>query len=316
MDRNSVIKLMRGYGAFFAARPGDRPYHANYEKLASVYGETPNLGMVLGEESNGLVAVTLHHHASPRAADLFLPQTGLIFGTLSRPRSHRIYRCEGELCSNRTFGHGKSPSVELRGEGRYLLLPSSEPVSGETLEYFETGSPGEISREELRKAVTLLYEFCDCGREYSGRLGEYRRVLTARTWDFSKDEIDRYLSTCEQYFADDDPYWRSASNGNAEELEGMEIREWLAIRREEALKIDPENVEMCRHYRYNGDPYFVDPNCPEEWCYLDKAYFVSTHGSEMWVWDGDLPEETRKRIWNRPLKPVSSPAVTDLEIPF
>jgi hypothetical protein len=243
--------------------------------VRSPHGEAPNLGMVLGEESNGLVAVLLHHHASPKAADFFLPQTGLILGTPSRPRSHRIYRCEDELCWNRTFGHGKSPTVELRGEGRILPLPSSEPVSGETLEFFETGSPGEVSRKDLVSAVGLFYEFCDRGREFSGRLGDYRRLLTG-WWGHSKEEIDRYLQACERYFADDDPYWRSASSGNADEAEEMEIRDWLAIRWEEALKIDSNNVETCRHYRYYGDPYCIGWDPAEDLGYLDKEYFVGT----------------------------------------
>src|SRR5271157_763677 len=134
---------MHDYGAFFAAHPGDRPYRSNYERLASAYGQTPNLWMALGEVSNNLVAIRIDG-VSPRAVDCFLPQTGLTFGTRSGSSSHRIYRCTGPgLCPNRLFyARGKGAPVELRGEGKFLLLPSSEQVFGETLEFCSTEHPG------------------------------------------------------------------------------------------------------------------------------------------------------------------------------
>jgi hypothetical protein len=49
MDRNSVIKLMRCYGASLITQPGDRAADAINKTLATLYheyGDTPNFGMV------------------------------------------------------------------------------------------------------------------------------------------------------------------------------------------------------------------------------------------------------------------------------
>src|SRR4051812_4412427 len=51
-----------------------------------------NVGILNGSPSNNEADVDLDVEEARRLADIFLPPTGSIFGRLSAPRSHRIYR--------------------------------------------------------------------------------------------------------------------------------------------------------------------------------------------------------------------------------
>ena len=42
------------------------------------------------------------------------------------------------------------------------------------------------------------------------------------------------------------------------------MEKWLAIRKQEGLKIDPGTAEVTWHYAQTFDPYGVDPDLPEE----------------------------------------------------
>jgi hypothetical protein len=80
----------------------------------------------------------------------------------------------------------------------------------------------------------------------------------------------------------------------AEMTDDVKIEEWLAARKREALKIDPQNAEVTWWYAQTLDPYGVDPNLPEE-C-VGRESFARRPGSDIWVWFGDLPIETRRRL--------------------
>jgi hypothetical protein len=75
--------------------------------------------------------------------------------------------------------------------------------------------------------------------------------------------------------------------------------EWLAIRKEEGLKIDPDTAEVTWHYAQTFDPYGVDPDLPEELQQIGREYFARSPGSDVWVHFGDLPDEVREALWQR-----------------
>ena len=56
-------------------------------------GGPRNVGVLLGEPSNGLVDVDLDVPEAELLADEFLPKTPAEFGRPSKPRSHRLYYC-------------------------------------------------------------------------------------------------------------------------------------------------------------------------------------------------------------------------------
>src|SRR5262249_19046156 len=72
-----------------------------------------------------------------------------------------------------------------------------------------------------------------------------------------------------------------------------DVEEWLAIRKREALTIDVETAEVTWWYAQTMDPYGVDPNLPEEYYQIGREYFACRPGSDIWVWFGDLPKETK-----------------------
>jgi hypothetical protein len=81
-------------------------------------------------------------------------------------------------------------------------------------------------------------------------------------------------------------------------MRAEEREAWLAIRKEEGLKIDPETAEVDRQCGYPEDPYDLEAGCeyPEDWDYI---HFARSSGSDIWVWFGDLPKATRDALWKR-----------------
>jgi hypothetical protein len=76
----------------------------------------------------------------------------------------------------------------------------------------------------------------------------------------------------------------------------VEAKGWLAVRKLEALKIDPDTADVRWDYAQTLDPYGV-ANLPEEFQQVGREYFARRPGSDIWIWFGDLPERTRSRLW-------------------
>jgi hypothetical protein len=62
------------------------------------------------------------------------------------------------------------------------------------------------------------------------------------------------------------------------------IEDWLAIRKEAGLKIDPNTAEVHWEYGYTLDRYGVHPGLPEELRQVGREYFARSPGSDIWVW--------------------------------
>jgi hypothetical protein len=88
--------------------------------------------------------------------------------------------------------------------------------------------------------------------------------------------------------------------------EEMTLEQWLAIRKEEGLKIDPTTAEVCWCYAQVLDPYGVRPDLPEECQQIGRAYFARRPGGDILVSFHDLPDETREALFRE--------AVADLPI--
>jgi hypothetical protein len=81
--------------------------------------------------------------------------------------------------------------------------------------------------------------------------------------------------------------------------EEMTVKQWLAIRKEEALKIDPDTAEVDWSYGRIMDPYGIDPDLPEELQCTGRNYFARRPGSSVWVSFHDLPKEVCDAVWDR-----------------
>ena len=95
--------------------------------------------------------------------------------------------------------------------------------------------------------------------------------------------------------------------------EKAKIEEWLAIRTEEGLKIDPETAEVMWTYAWDFDPYSImdEWELPEEVREMGHEHFARAPGSDIWVAFGDLPRETREKLWSR-----LGHDLTYFEVPF
>ena len=73
----------------------------------------------------------------------------------------------------------------------------------------------------------------------------------------------------------------------------MSVEQWLAIRKEAGLQIDPETAEVYWDYGHPFDPYAVDPDLPQECQQVGRVYFACSPDSDIWVCSYDLPDTTR-----------------------
>jgi hypothetical protein len=79
----------------------------------------------------------------------------------------------------------------------------------------------------------------------------------------------------------------------------MPVEQWLAIRKEAGLKIDPEIAEVMWGYGQILDPYGVNPDLPDEASCIGRVYFARSPGSDIWVSFYDLPGDTCKALWQK-----------------
>src|SRR5262249_43824208 len=87
----------------------------------------------------------------------------------------------------------------------------------------------------------------------------------------------------------------------------MTVEQWLAIRKEAALRIDPQTAEVEWIYADIGDPYGVH-NLPEEGLCVGRVYFARSPESDIWVCLDDLPEIVRDALWDRHSAKLAFPA--------
>jgi hypothetical protein len=76
----------------------------------------------------------------------------------------------------------------------------------------------------------------------------------------------------------------------------VSVEQWLAIRKKEALKIDPDTAEVKSCDAQTLDPYAVDTDLPAKSRQAGREYFACRPGSSVWVWFGDLPQEVRDAL--------------------
>src|SRR6266568_4916699 len=95
----------------------------------------------------------------------------------------------------------------------------------------------------------------------------------------------------------------------------MTREQWLAIRKEAGLKIDPETAEVEWCYAQTLDPYGIDPDLPEEYQQVGREYFARSPGSDIWVSFHDLPATTRDALWEKHKSKVAFPAGLE-DFPF
>ena len=86
-----------------------------------------------------------------------------------------------------------------------------------------------------------------------------------------------------------------------------ETKQWLAIRKEAASKIDPETCELLWRYAYDVDPYgVIEEAALDAWMEANncaftvgREYYARSPGNDIWVSFHDLPRATRNALWEK-----------------
>jgi hypothetical protein len=92
------------------------------------------------------------------------------------------------------------------------------------------------------------------------------------------------------------------------------IEQWLAIRKEAGLRIDPDTAEVYWEYALTLDPYGIYPELPEECQVVGREYFARNPESGIWVNFRDLPETTREALWEKHKGTLAFPAGLSLKL--
>jgi hypothetical protein len=141
-----------------------RPRHKAWTALRISAADIPryfhegdNIGVLLGEASNGLVDVDLDCNEALKLADAFLPATSMVHGRRGKSASHRWYRASSPVGKTQKFcGPEGNTLVELRSTGGQTVVPPSIHESGESIVWESNGIPATVVFESLAQNVAKL----------------------------------------------------------------------------------------------------------------------------------------------------------------
>ena len=125
-----------------------------YEDLYQHFFPGRNIGVILGDASNGLVDIDLDSEQAVVLAPHLLPPTPCIFGRQSKPNSHWLYRVP--VAPRTKKQKDKDCIVEIRGTGGHTVLPGSVHYTGERIK-FSSPLPGNgLIPEPANTTVEIL----------------------------------------------------------------------------------------------------------------------------------------------------------------
>lgn len=143
-----------------------RPVHSDWtntryktrNELEAAFSDC-NIGLLLGDNSNGLIDIDLDSYHARKLADGFLPATRMIHGRESSAKSHYWYRVDGWSVRTHKLADPTDDEalVEIRGTGGQSLIPPSIHPSGESYEWLGEWHPPTVVRfSEINKQVRWL----------------------------------------------------------------------------------------------------------------------------------------------------------------
>jgi len=129
-------------------------------------GVRPNIGVILGKPSGGLVDVDLDTPTAGALGALWLPETGAVFGRAGKRCSHYLYRAsdgEGpvktlqfEAAAVKALHGTTAMLVELRSTGAQTVFPGSVHETGEPIEWVDDGDPATVDVGELERTARWI----------------------------------------------------------------------------------------------------------------------------------------------------------------
>jgi len=219
--------------------------------------EDSNLGVILGDASNGLIDIDLDSDEAISLADGFLPVTRMIHGRKTSPRSHYWYRIEGWSVSTEAFKDpllvktdpGRATLVEIRGTGGQTLLPPSVHPSGEKYTWFNGWhAPAVVSYKEINKQVRWLAAAALLSRYWpaAGNRHEAAMCLAGGLLKLGDDELasdaEAFVASVALVGGDEEGLDRQVDVASTRSLleKGRKVKGWPSL----AKIIDPKVVKQ------------------------------------------------------------------------
>jgi hypothetical protein len=209
-----------------------------------------NLGGLWGEPSNWIVDIDLDWDEASQFAEYYLPET-FVYGRLSRPGSHYLYKCKGAVSLSRmTKEDGKI--IEIRSTGSQSVLPPSMHPDRERYE-INTDLPfTPITKIQLEKLVDRVAGAAVLLRHFptSGARHDYIHSLTgALMWSgWDEKDVTEFMEAILKCIrqADDEPGDRKLTVKNTIEhfKKGDRIAGWRTL----AQWIKGDTVKKLREW--------------------------------------------------------------------
>ncbi|MGO9056244.1 MAG: DUF3987 domain-containing protein [Candidatus Binataceae bacterium] len=186
--------LERGWQIVPLEPSGKKPIHGDWpnrrygsDNVAQAFGAapTPNLGLNLGEASQGLADVDLDCSEAVALAPAFLPATDSRFGRASKRSSHWLYTVSPADFRTHQFkdpdlqsgNSEKEMLLELRGTGGQTMAPPSMHPDEELVEWESDGEPAKVSFVQLEMAVRKCAAAALLARHWPSRGGRHGAAL-------------------------------------------------------------------------------------------------------------------------------------------
>jgi hypothetical protein len=139
-----------------------------------------NIGVLNGEPSGNLIDVDLDAPQALDAADLFLPETALIFGRASKRRAHREYVVRGTVPATTQFRDPDGAMlVELRATGSQTIWPTSVHPSDEMVAFDSEDEPAFLDAKALVLAIRRLAACALLARRWPKEPGDRHAIALA-----------------------------------------------------------------------------------------------------------------------------------------
>lgn len=229
-----------------------------------------NIGGLWGEPSGWVIDVDLDWDEASEVAVHLLPET-FIYGRVSRPGSHFLYRCRGISGSKRALRSGEVVA-EIRSTGSQSVLPPSMHPDNERYEINHDVDFTEISRIELEQkinevaaAAVFINQFPEGGSRHdyvhsitgalmwSGwtekRVRKFMKAIVEVTSEYDDDSSQRWrtVNNTIDHFKDGDRIagWKTLSSW----LEGpiiQKLRQWLTPKKK--FEAPPESDPYAIHH--------------------------------------------------------------------
>ncbi len=116
-----------------------------------------NIGILTGEPSGGLTDIDLDAAEARVLADEWLPDTELIHGRPSNPRSHYLYLVDEHVKTKKYCDiDGRTSLVEIRSSRQQTMAPPSLHPDGERVAWAKFGEPARVDATVLQESVRGL----------------------------------------------------------------------------------------------------------------------------------------------------------------